>query len=492
MRSILLLLAFVPTLLLGQKTVTLNGQVDAAVTRVVLDLDFLHLDDPAMEKVVPVHNGSFSVAFRTEGPEIIELTAEKRKFYLFTQPGANIEVQLSGTDYDSKVLALGDLNSENGYFLAFQDEYQSFLDGKRMEGKVKGAAIDLLELDLYDTRKKMQKGLKEARKKKDLDADFAQFMEHHIDYLYGRWLLAYPIVRANANAKSMDVKALPRTIEQGLEAPASDQPLALLSPHFREYVNYYVTYFNSKDNGFKKYEDYNKNVLAKAEKAENSLSGDVKTWYLANLCFNWCEKIAPGTMEELRGSVSEGKSGKKYNEVLEAKCATALEAREAQAKAQEKSSKGDKNSKPPKDETYPIRLVDLNGEPVHLSQYKGKVVYIDFWASWCGPCRRQFPYSKKLHADLEDRLGKKGMKDLVFLYVSIDKSEPAWKNAVEQFSLKGVQVRSAPQWPDGAAAYFKINGIPRYMIMNKEGKIVQSNAKRPSMEGIADDLVNLL
>ena len=55
-----------------------------------------------------------------------------------------------------------------------------------------------------------------------------------------------------------------------------------------------------------------------------------------------------------------------------------------------------------------------------LSEFKGSVVYVDFWASWCGPCRGQFPHAKKLHEKLKD-------KPVVFLYISFDRSEEEWK-----------------------------------------------------------------
>jgi thiol-disulfide isomerase/thioredoxin len=69
-------------------------------------------------------------------------------------------------------------------------------------------------------------------------------------------------------------------------------------------------------------------------------------------------------------------------------------------------------------------LTDINGEEVSLSDFQGKVVYLDFWASWCGPCMREVPFAK----ELKKRMA--GQDDLVFLYISIDTDEEAWRRTV--------------------------------------------------------------
>jgi len=491
MRYLYLTFLLLPLSLFAQKSAQVSGAVSADLSRVMVMADFLYLDDPGLEQVVKVVEGKFETEIACEAAQIVKITAGKRSVSVFVKPGATVDVQFNGSEADAKVLVTGDHQAENTYFLQYQEDFKTELNTKRMDGKVRGASIDLFELDLYDVRQRMQKSLSAAKSADELDPAFSAYMEAQIKYFYPRWLLAYPIVRANANEKVMEVRNLPRTIEDGIKLGEMN-PSDLKSSHFRDFVRYYITYFNSKDNGFKKFTDYNKNVLTKSGKASSELEGEVLTWYQTQLGYKWCEKVAPGTMEAVQEKVNKGENGKKYKTVLEARCKNVLAAKEEVEKEEKKKGKEKKDVKPPKNERYPVRMVDLNGDPVHFSDFAGKVVYIDFWASWCGPCRRQFPYSKKLHAELEDRLDKKDLKNVVFLYVSIDKSPEAWKKAVEQFDLQGVQVRSAPSWPDGAAASFQINGIPRYMIMNREGEIVQTNAKRPSMPGIIDDIINLL
>ena len=121
------------------------------------------------------------------------------------------------------------------------------------------------------------------------------------------------------------------------------------------------------------------------------------------------------------------------------------------------------------DFTYP----DVNGKMVSLSDFKGKVVLVDVWATWCGPCRGEIPYLKKLEEEMHGT-------DVVFIGVSVDeaKDKQKWLDFVEKEGLKGVQLL-ASGWSKITKDY-KINGIPRFMVFDRDGKIVSVDAPRPS------------
>ena len=140
----------------------------------------------------------------------------------------------------------------------------------------------------------------------------------------------------------------------------------------------------------------------------------------------------------------------------------------------------------PQNKTY--KMIDKNGKSVKLSDYKGKVVYVDFWASWCGPCQQQMPFTKELHKKFSD----KQLKKIVFLYISLDTDSTAWRAAVERIGMEGINVLSKANWVDGAGNFFGVQGIPRYMIIDKKGVIIDNNAKRPSQPEIFDELVKNL
>lgn len=129
-----------------------------------------------------------------------------------------------------------------------------------------------------------------------------------------------------------------------------------------------------------------------------------------------------------------------------------------------------------------FRLKTVDGKEVAISDFKGKVVYIDFWATWCGPCKQQLPHSKVLKQQLEG-------KDIVFLYISTDTAEDRWKKMVADEQLPGVHVIAGGS---GIAGRYNVSSIPRYFIVGKDGKIASSHARRPSDKRTKEMLDNLL
>lgn len=116
-----------------------------------------------------------------------------------------------------------------------------------------------------------------------------------------------------------------------------------------------------------------------------------------------------------------------------------------------------------------IALTDVNGETHFLSDFKGKYIYVDFWASWCGPCNVEIPYMKELERTLNNEM-------VVFVGISIDEDINAWKNAMMRHALRGNQFIA----PKEMSQMLNIQSIPRYVIYDKDGKLMNVNAPRPS------------
>lgn len=117
-------------------------------------------------------------------------------------------------------------------------------------------------------------------------------------------------------------------------------------------------------------------------------------------------------------------------------------------------------------------LENLAGDMVSLSDYKGKLVVIDFWGTWCGPCRRELPYSKKI----EEKY--KGNENVVFVFVALERgSKDYWKQFVDQNNIPGEHLYSRQ---DRQLVPYKIESVPRYVLIGKDGNIYNANASRPS------------
>ncbi|KAA6337468.1 Thiol:disulfide interchange protein TlpA [termite gut metagenome] len=129
---------------------------------------------------------------------------------------------------------------------------------------------------------------------------------------------------------------------------------------------------------------------------------------------------------------------------------------------------------------FDFKFKDVYAKEVALSDFKGKVVYVDVWATWCGPCKKEIPNMKELE---EKYTGK----DVVFLGVSIDdpKDYDKWKVFLVEEQLSGIQIFAGADRVNITKPY-KINAIPRFMLFGKDGKIISTDAPRPGTAEIRD------
>lgn len=125
---------------------------------------------------------------------------------------------------------------------------------------------------------------------------------------------------------------------------------------------------------------------------------------------------------------------------------------------------------------------DINGKTVTLENLKGKLVYIDVWATWCPPCRAELPALKQL----EEKYGK----DMYFVSISCDQDKSKWEAMVKEKGLKGVQLHIGTDRSFMQA--YTITGIPRFILLDEGGKIISCDMTRPSNPETAKTLESLL
>jgi thiol-disulfide isomerase/thioredoxin len=120
------------------------------------------------------------------------------------------------------------------------------------------------------------------------------------------------------------------------------------------------------------------------------------------------------------------------------------------------------------------------GGKTKLDDFKGKYVYVDVWATWCGPCRAEIPHLKKLEEHYH------GNKNVVFVSISVDKAKDheKWKKFVDEKELGGIQLFADSDWNSEFVKGYQINGIPRFIIIGPDGNIVNADAPRPSSADI--------
>ena len=184
------------------------------------------------------------------------------------------------------------------------------------------------------------------------------------------------------------------------------------------------------------------------DQAKKSMAGRVLYWYLAGQVIKGFE----GGSEQFELAREKWEDFEKinphpeYTEAVAAALHKALRLR-------------------PKQPAPDFTLSDLNGQPVSLSQFKEKAVFLDFWASWCGPCISNLAFLRQIKAQMADQ-------QVVFLNISLDESDSAWRKAVAEHGIKGVHVR-AHGWSSEVAKSYNVTSLPEYYIVDAQGLIAE-------------------
>jgi thiol-disulfide isomerase/thioredoxin len=127
------------------------------------------------------------------------------------------------------------------------------------------------------------------------------------------------------------------------------------------------------------------------------------------------------------------------------------------------------------------------GGKTKLEDLRGKYVYIDVWATWCGPCRAEIPFLQKV----EEKYHGKNI-EFVSISVDVDKDHEKWVNFVKDKNLGGTQLFADKNWNSDFMKSYGINSIPRFILLDPKGNIVSSDAERPSDPALAAKLDKLL
>jgi peroxiredoxin len=130
-----------------------------------------------------------------------------------------------------------------------------------------------------------------------------------------------------------------------------------------------------------------------------------------------------------------------------------------------------------------LSLPDVNGRSIALSSYKGKYLLVDFWASWCGPCRAENPNVVKAHNEFKG-------KNFAILGVSLDKEKDAWEEAIRSDKLDWTHVSDLKYWSSKAVETFKFNGIPFNVLIDPQGKVIAEGLRGEALEDKLKEVLN--
>lgn len=275
--------------------------------------------------------------------------------------------------------------------------------------------------------------------------------KHEISDTYYKWLISQysyepferTLVENIHNRDSLDDRSISKIMEKGI----NDEYAALNTSEYNDLVDFFVaTKLNKKSKNLTLAERFN-------YVADSSiLSGSTKDVYLSRF-MAWLIKTPDSVYSLLF---------KKYDQMVHNKKMKQLVINRRNDYENPKTS----------------LAVNINNKKTNFvtdifKKYKGKVIYVDFWASWCLPCRAEMPNAAILREKLKE-------KDIVFLYFGYNDKEKAWLKAREQLGIQGEHFLLDDKMIKEVDELFVINGIPHYAIIDRDGKIIKQNAHRPS------------
>lgn len=130
-----------------------------------------------------------------------------------------------------------------------------------------------------------------------------------------------------------------------------------------------------------------------------------------------------------------------------------------------------------------IALTDTSGKIITLSSLKGKYVLIDFWASWCGPCRKEMPNVKRLYEKYKN-------KNFEILGVSLDRDRSTWIKAIKEDGLPWLHISDLKFWECEAARDYNVQAIPYTVLVDKEGKIIAKELRGKELENKLEEVIH--
>ncbi len=406
--------------------------------------------DQTFAEVIPVSaDGSFVDTLSTDRSNYI-LYDGQNPVFIYLEPGNELNIDYNAADLENS-LKISGTGAEVSNYLT---------DKRKQEQQLFGSAQTTYTLNEAEYKAKLSSMKKEQESFLDgynnIPENFAKKEKRNIHYTYLRMLSIYEAAHKQF-AQDPYFKVSDHFLNELNDLDYGNETDFEFSNHYKSLV---TDYYKQKADSISKTENTPNNItfLKTVSKVENET---IKN----GLLFDFANMSLPraANPDEIYKLFSEHSSNKKNNKIIKEKY--------------EKLTALDVGKPSPMFENYK----NYEGGTTSLSDLKGKYVYIDVWATWCGPCIRQIPALKEVEKQYHN-------KNIEFVSISIDKASDyeKWKTMVKEQELKGVQLFADNDWNSSFVKDYGIQGIPRFILIDPDGNIVNTNAPRPTDTGLID------
>lgn len=463
-----------------QKNIQLSGKISNPVSDnvIVVNATNTYIVPPnKQDKLMLDSNGSFKITIPvTEQYNWIILVHNNQRMDFYAEAGSDLQMTASGTRFDTTVHFMGSgMDIPNYFAAAVKDRggimayYGKLQQMAQREPVNYGQGLDsakMQEQAIYDIAVKS--------KKYKLPKGFTAFWHSFLEYSVYDAMLNYPLTHQMILKQPTELQNIPKPLfDIPAQVPAKFDDNNLDIPFYQTYLQ---TFYGNKLSaaGFSNQVRMNPDGTEDRSKALQQTDSVLKLIY---------KNMPPATAAFAAGRIISTESKTWALEDLETRVA-GFKSRFPKSGYNAELEKVVKELKKfyPGQPAVDFTFKTLDGKDMKLSDLKGKVVYMDFWASWCGPCKGEMPFAKKIKEHFKDN------PDVVFLYVSIDDKEEAWKRGIDALGISGMHTRT-PGWGGEIAQLYKIQSVPSYFLFDKKGNFAVKKTPRPSQ---TDEVIRLI
>jgi thiol-disulfide isomerase/thioredoxin len=426
--------------------------------------------------VVP-KDGIYNLTVNSTHPFLDLLFCQNRRYPLFTIPNDTLNVYIDldfSKNRQNSIKYVGKTDRINDYYL---EKFKRF---NYPDIAVPATNFMAPSYSIYDGAKKIDSLFNEEKKfvlnyekKSDLPLWFTEMEKLDLYYHNTSFKLGTISYRNRFNGENTKAND---PYFNFLDSVPINNPKAYLSSHYFEFL---MSYFYKQN--MDKYEA-NKTGLDRAysilkinlPNILERLTGKTRKYYLA-YHFSWYYFQTKNASQAVKlDSLFETVS----NYINDTTLINAVKNnRNSPDEGVEKISFLNKGERAPD-----FYLSDLDGRFHTLKDFQGKLIYISFWATWCSPCLKTIPQKNTLIREYKN-------KQIEFINISFDKEKDKWEKSVENYKISGLNLICNGNWEDILKAKYYIQGIPRYIFINKDGQIIDSNAPSP---GNKTELISLI